>query len=681
MMPTHDVRSEKERVRQHMAAIRAVIATGGAAAQGPAHYALGRGHLALGEVERARVELDAAWAAGYRTPEVSLALGEVLGALYQRALDEAETLPDDEARRATRQGLETAYREPALAALRAGAEAKSRPPAYVDGLIALHEKRYDAAVERAEQAMAAAPWFYEAKRLAGDAYRRQAADLRLSGDRAGAERLLDRAGEAFRAAADLARSDESVFVAQCQRWIGSLSLESDEGDFPEAHFAGARQACDTAISIDPDDATAYGEESMLFMIEAEHLSDRGEPPFAAVQRSVEAANRALQRDPKLARVLVHTASAYLTQAEAYEAPNDIDPTATLERAEGALTAALALHPDAETYNALGRVYSSRARYLRLHGGDPSPAYRRAVESYQRALALTPDRWNLHHNLGNAHESAAEYELLRGGDPRPFIEVAVREYEASIALNPRDASRYNGLGAAYFTRASFEIARGLDPREALDDATSSYRRGIEGNPGYVYGYDNLAEAYALDARYRVEQDRDPGEPLGLGHTALDQGAAVNAKDPFAPLRRCQLDVIAARWSLREARDDERALLAAEQARARALELTPDSEDALKCAAEAHRRRAEWLRARGRPTDSEIARGLSLAERAPKLAEAVAERGALLLERARSRTKGSADASAIAREAHSSLEAALGRNALLPAEYRALLAESSRLGDGS
>ena len=39
---------------------------GGELAEGPGQYALGRGHLALGDDRRAAAELTAAWDSGYR---------------------------------------------------------------------------------------------------------------------------------------------------------------------------------------------------------------------------------------------------------------------------------------------------------------------------------------------------------------------------------------------------------------------------------------------------------------------------------------------------------------------------------------------------------------------------------------------------------------------------------------
>ena len=58
LLPEHDVTPEKAAIRQRMIAIERQIKDNGSVAEGAGYYALGRGHLALGEYDAARSDLD-----------------------------------------------------------------------------------------------------------------------------------------------------------------------------------------------------------------------------------------------------------------------------------------------------------------------------------------------------------------------------------------------------------------------------------------------------------------------------------------------------------------------------------------------------------------------------------------------------------------------------------------------
>ena len=128
-VPLHDTRTERDRVRQRMAGIEAAMGELGSAAEGPGRYALGRGHLALGEPGAARRELEAAWSLGERSPKAAYALGLALSQLYERELDRIETIEGAEDREALRQEAAARLRDPAADYLRQGRGAEGESEA------------------------------------------------------------------------------------------------------------------------------------------------------------------------------------------------------------------------------------------------------------------------------------------------------------------------------------------------------------------------------------------------------------------------------------------------------------------------------------------------------------------------------------------------------------------------
>ncbi|HEU4536155.1 MAG TPA: serine/threonine-protein kinase, partial [Polyangiaceae bacterium] len=168
LSPRHDTRADRRSLRGQMRALGEEIRRAGPAAEGPGRAALGQGYLSLGDDDEALAELEAAWRAGYREPDVAYALAVVVGHRYRRERLEAERLREPERREARLREAERRWREPALAYLRQSEGAEVPSGAYVAALLAFYEGRLDDALARLEAAGESPPWFYEAEALRGD---------------------------------------------------------------------------------------------------------------------------------------------------------------------------------------------------------------------------------------------------------------------------------------------------------------------------------------------------------------------------------------------------------------------------------------------------------------------------------------------------------------------------------
>src|SRR5262249_5071830 len=94
MQPLHDVRPEQATARARMAALEPRLAAEGDLGEGAGEYALGRGYLALHDLDRAAAHLLAAERRGYETPDVERSLGIVLGLIYERMLAASDDISD-----------------------------------------------------------------------------------------------------------------------------------------------------------------------------------------------------------------------------------------------------------------------------------------------------------------------------------------------------------------------------------------------------------------------------------------------------------------------------------------------------------------------------------------------------------------------------------------------------------
>jgi Flp pilus assembly protein TadD len=101
----------------------------------------------------------------------------------------------------------------------------------------------------------------------------------------------------------------------------------------------------------------------------------------------------------------------------------------------------------------------------------------AAASFRQALALAPDRAELHSNLG--------YVLERQGR----IEAAVASYRKAVSLKPGAAELHSNLGLA------------LQAQGGLAQAEASFRRAVDLNPDYAGAHFNLARLLQLQGRHQ------------------------------------------------------------------------------------------------------------------------------------------------------------------------------------
>jgi predicted Ser/Thr protein kinase len=245
-LPLHDPERERLRIREHLERLQKDSAALGPAAAGLGHEALGRADLACGRIDAALVELEAARAAGVRTPELAYALAVVHGKAYQRALlaDELDAGP---ASATAAHHREEAVRQ--LEAVRAGdAPASIDTPELVDAWLALCQQRFADATSAAQHAAERALAPYAARVLEGDALLLSGVERRRHGDPEGALAELTRAGQAYAAALDLAPSGAEAYRGDCQRLLATLEIDAERGRTTTEIEGQAVEACRRAAS-------------------------------------------------------------------------------------------------------------------------------------------------------------------------------------------------------------------------------------------------------------------------------------------------------------------------------------------------------------------------------------------------------------------------------------------------
>jgi len=224
--PLHDIGPEREKVLKRLEDLAARINDADRLARPSGYYALGRGHLNLGDWNRALENLRKAWDQGNCRPEAAYALGRALGEVYFEELTQLEGIRDKELREKRRKELEVEYRIPAIGYLSLSQGMEIASPAFVEGLILYYEKRFPQALDKVDQAIGDVPWLYEAQALKGRILHAMAEKALSEGKASEGVAMMHQAIEATRAAVTTAPSDPRSLLDLCRIRAGLLRLQA-----------------------------------------------------------------------------------------------------------------------------------------------------------------------------------------------------------------------------------------------------------------------------------------------------------------------------------------------------------------------------------------------------------------------------------------------------------------------
>ncbi len=229
MLPPHPVAGDLAKGRALVAELQSRRRAHPRFAAGPTAFLLGRLHLALGDPDAARGELEAAVAQGYDTPEAWFALGKARSRLLARQAAGTERMGPGLAQDAWISTLDRLKAE-AKESLEQGRRSALDPPELQETLLLLAERNFEAALARARAASVTHPWLYEPLALEGEV---RLAEAQVAPDPAAKLDRLREGGRVLARAVAMAPSDprlRELEVRRCQQalrlaWSSSAPME------------------------------------------------------------------------------------------------------------------------------------------------------------------------------------------------------------------------------------------------------------------------------------------------------------------------------------------------------------------------------------------------------------------------------------------------------------------------
>ncbi len=574
LSPLHDIRPDLRAVQAHMTQLQEDMRQAGAIANGPGHYALGRGYLTLDDEEKAREHLQLAWDAGYREPRVAYALAVVVGRQYQEKLLEAERISDAAQREARKQDLEATLRAQALGFLRQAKGADTPSPAYLEALLAFYEGRLDEALDRLKAVGGDLPWFYEAPLLRGSLLQARAWKQWNQGKREAAQTDFEAGRAALAAAAASGRSAPAVYAAMAELELNALIMEKyGQGDV-ESAFGRGMKAAKTGLVAQSDHTPSLIIKSALLAHLAEFRMERGVKGNDLSQESVSVAVHAVEAGPA-------RADAYMTLGRAYyqwgnsRLDQNLDPTDQLARGLQALESISPEKRDYTAENHIGLIHQTWADFEAQKGLDSSAHLSGAIAAYERATRMEPHLLPAWINLGTCLQQRAG--LPKTTNPQEDLQAALKVLEQAHTLNPKHFVPYFVQGKVYYDLALLKRDRGENPEPDLLRSVEANRQGIAINPGVPHLHNGVGFAELQLARIAWESGKDPIHILTLAQSAYERAIAVAPKQVLGYLNQGDLLL----WKARYARNDGvvQTLREAEETLRKALTISPSNKSIL------------------------------------------------------------------------------------------------------
>jgi serine/threonine-protein kinase len=681
LVPPHDIRSDRETVRRMVASLEDELASVGAPARAAGHSAVGRAYRVLGELESAREHLEHAAELGETSSAQAHARGLTLAGLYREALQAAAGLRDPELRVRKIEAARRELAEPARAALGRVDVSNSGESYYARGLIALFEERFDDAVQHARSAVAADPWLYEAVRLEGDVALAREYSAFESGEHEEARQYLQQAGEVYRRAIAIGRSDPELYEIECERTQRLIDLEIATGGDLAAAMETAEASCTEALQIDPASGSLHSQLSVIYARHGQELWwNRGEDPSADLERAATHGQRAVELAPDDPRSHVALGLALYNRSQ-WLIHRGEDATDLIGDAARSFESGVELDASlVEGHVYLGRCHLQLGRQLMASGGDPREQFALAIDAVNTGLAIDPDLVGSLNLLGGLHMTQADWETRHGIDSRPTLDAALDAFSRASEINPSSPRILNNIGLTAWILGDLERMLGEDPRPSFERAADSLETALDVREDLVSARINLSGVHYTRAKYALRSGEDPRPYLERSYAELARIREVYPNDFYVDWADCL--ILEARLLLRRARPPVKKLdRAADELRA-GLEHYPERAGLHRALAQVSLLRGTWAGEQGEPVRQHVLAGHRHVDEAlrldPSLAVAYVVQGRLHLLAAESFPTGERRRTSAA-AAVESFRQALEHNPLLEREVSEELREAERVSE--
>jgi len=598
-LPLHDITYEQDLIRGRMQQIAQQIPSLGREGGQLAHYALGRGYLALHETAAAFHHLRSSWESGPHSPELNYALGRVLGDRFFETVRADRRRGDREWLRERRKTLDRELLQPAKVYLEASRGVKLESSEFLEGLLALYHADYDKALVYADHTLRRSPWLYEAYKLKGDVMQARSLERFLSGESQQADADLQTAIAAYDQAAVIGRSDIAVYEARAEAWTQLIEQRYERGQPIGVDLPQAVAACRNAIAISPQHVLGYRLMAGLYLTQAQQHLDSGQDPRPIVSELVATTAKGLETgsDATLESVLGEGLLLGLFYEDARGLPLTTNIAEIIAHHRRAIEADAA-YPLA--YVGMAGAYLFRGNLKLGQGEDPRDDLREAIRYTEQAVKYSPNYALALSNLAYFYGRVASYAMKHGLPVEDSLSAGVAHGEECQRRKPTLSDCDSNLALLQLIRARTLL---LEPRRSTEFAkavattlahlTAAEQKGDKS----LELQQSRSRAYLTLAQHQHEHGQDVSDAVTKTKQSLLACRALADEDPPCLQIAAELALLSYRRSKLTGGEATPLLKAARHSAEAASEASPRSTEAQKVLAEVYLAEAEAAVATG------------------------------------------------------------------------------------
>ena len=601
-LPLHDITTEQDIIRSRMSQIERQIPTLGREGGQLAHYALGRGYLALHETTAAYHHLRSSWDSGPHSPELNYALGRVLGDRFFETVRADRRRGDREWLRNRRQTLDRELLQPAMVHLEASRGVKLESAEFLEGLLALYRGDYDKALVYADHTLRTSPWLYEAYKLKGDVMQAQALERFLNGESQKADADLQTAIAAYDQAAVIGRSDIAVYEARAEAWGQLIAQRYERGQPIGTDIPSAVAACRSATTISPMHVLGYRLLAGLYFTQAQQQLDAGQDPRPLVQELLAITTKGLELSPGDA-ALENAIGEGLLVGLFYEESRGLPLSANI--AEIIAHQQRAIASDATypwAYNGLAGAYLFRGNLKLAQGDDPREDFRDAIRYTETAILHSPNYLTAYSNLAFFYGRIASYEVEHGLPVEASLGAGIRHGQECVRRKPTLSDCYSNLALLELVRVRallWEPRRDVEFVNAVNTTLEYLAAAEQNGDKSVELQQSRSRAYLSLAQHALERGQEAGGAVAKSQSSLGACLALADSDPQCLLMSAELALVSYRIHKQRGTDATKWLVQASGSAMTAAHATPRSAPAQRLLAETYLARAEAELEAGHP----------------------------------------------------------------------------------
>jgi len=431
MMPKHNIRQEYAQITNEIDNLKNAIELDGANVTGLSSFALGSAYLAMRDYTNAIVFLKEAETKGWKSTELSAALGLIFAHQWEQVLLQSYAISNPETRETYLNEQKKNVYNIAVKYL-TDSQKDASVSNFLAAKLAYIEKRYDDAIDFIENEINTNSWHYEAMAFAANIYNAKYAHI---GETKGYENALEFkkiSDERLQQAIEIGSSDPNNYIQFCQNM--ATDVRENLHKFTTSVYQPFEKAigvCNDALLLAPKSKMSYLSLGQIYEDMADYLQLKKEPFYQMDADSYFTIQKGLALHPNDAQLLAASVSSLFSlggvieqfKANDYELMQSIIDTFDITYDKNIKT------PELFFLQALKNIN------LSLKSNPNSLSSRKLHAEVHRALGIYHEEQTANYEIANSHydKSIESFKLMEelGGKVASLGNVAEMYYNKSL----------------------------------------------------------------------------------------------------------------------------------------------------------------------------------------------------------------------------------------------------------